>query len=751
MNIFDLVGSIRLEGIDAIGSKLNDIGNKMASVGDKIQNFGNRLIDNVSKPIAGIAIDGIKYNSTMEDLTTSFEVMLGSAEKAGNMVDRLKKMGAATPFETTQLAEYTKTMLAFGYTEKEVIPIMSRLGDVSLGNNEKMSSLTRTMGQINALGKLQGGDLNQLIGQGWNPLNEITKKTGETMEEVRKRMSAGKVSYKEVEDALISVTSKGGTFYQGMEKGSQTFSGIMSTLKDNFDSLIGEITKPLFDFIKSSVIPVLSDLIGKIGGLDSSTKTIIGVVAVVLAGIGPLIAIFGSLVIVGGAVISAFGTIATVISAVSLPIIAVIAGIGLLVGAFITAIASSSNLRNEFMNAFNFIKEKVLDAANYVITHFDQIKGAFMDFVSRIQTFVVPMVDMFINTIKGIDFKVLLDSFNNIKSSLMGLMPLFQVLAGIVVSAIGIIISVLNGWLKMFPSFIAFWTNLYSLVASTLGLIIGLVTGNTKMITDSFNNMWNSIKGAFSSGISIIKNFVTGFVDSITTYFKSLYNAIVGHSIIPDLINGVVSWFNKLPSLVLGVISTFVSNIITNFSNLKTNVINAISGLISSAINSFNNFKSKVVNVFDSMKNGVMNIINSLKNGISNVFNNISNLASNVVGAFDNIKDAIGGVINKISKIKIPSLSSLIPGFAGGVTNFGGGWAIVGENGPELVNLPKGSNVVDSGRTKSIMNNNSSNIVKSENNIFNIRLDTSNIEDLNKMLNIFNSLKSESITRGGGY
>lgn len=35
-----------------------------------------------------------------------------------------------------------------------------------------------------------------------------------------------------------------------------------------------------------------------------------------------------------------------------------------------------------------------------------------------------------------------------------------------------------------------------------------------------------------------------------------------------------------------------------------------------------------------------------------------------------------------------------LPGFAEGVTNFGGGLAVVGERGPELVNLPRGSSVV---------------------------------------------------------
>jgi phage-related protein len=54
----------------------------------------------------------------------------------------------------------------------------------------------------------------------------------------------------------------------------------------------------------------------------------------------------------------------------------------------------------------------------------------------------------------------------------------------------------------------------------------------------------------------------------------------------------------------------------------------------------------------------------------------------------------IGGAIKEgIGRILPEGVKKLIPGFADGVRNFGGGMAIVGERGPELVNLPKGSDV----------------------------------------------------------
>jgi hypothetical protein len=43
-----------------------------------------------------------------------------------------------------------------------------------------------------------------------------------------------------------------------------------------------------------------------------------------------------------------------------------------------------------------------------------------------------------------------------------------------------------------------------------------------------------------------------------------------------------------------------------------------------------------------------------------------------------------------------------VPGFQGGVHDFAGGLALVGEAGPELVALPRGADVIPAGRTKSL-------------------------------------------------
>jgi tape measure domain-containing protein len=59
-------------------------------------------------------------------------------------------------------------------------------------------------------------------------------------------------------------------------------------------------------------------------------------------------------------------------------------------------------------------------------------------------------------------------------------------------------------------------------------------------------------------------------------------------------------------------------------------------------------------------------------------------------------KDAIA---QQRKVLQLNNISSLdVPGFADGVSNFGGGLALVGERGPELVKLPRGSDVIPNGR-----------------------------------------------------
>lgn len=212
----------------------------------------------VSGAFGTAVLSGVKYNSQMEQYITSFGTMLGSAEEATKLVNNLKEMGAKTPFETSDLAKASQTLLTFGTSAEDLLPTLQMLGDVSQGNKERFDSLTLAFAQVGSAGKLSGQDLLQFVNAGFNPLNEISKMTGESMAELKERMSAGGVSAEEVAEAFKHATSEGGQFYQALEAQSQTFNGQMSTLKDNAMSFIGELTQGVTNTLKDSVLPTVN-------------------------------------------------------------------------------------------------------------------------------------------------------------------------------------------------------------------------------------------------------------------------------------------------------------------------------------------------------------------------------------------------------------------------------------------------------------------------------------------------------------
>lgn len=230
----------------------------------------------VAKQAIDVAKMGIAYNAQMEQYQTSFETMLGSADKASKHVAELKQMAAKTPFEMTDLAQASQTLMSFGDDANEIKPHLQMLGDISLGNKEKFSSLSLAFGQVKSQGKLMGQDLLQMINAGFNPLKVISEQTGESMSSLKDKMAKGQISFEDVAGAMEAATSKGGMFYNGMEKQSKTLSGMMSTLKDNVKSFVGELTAPIFEHIKDDVMPKLMNGIEWMNGHLPLVQAILG-------------------------------------------------------------------------------------------------------------------------------------------------------------------------------------------------------------------------------------------------------------------------------------------------------------------------------------------------------------------------------------------------------------------------------------------------------------------------------------------
>jgi len=209
-----------------------------------------------------------------EQAQISFEVMLGSAEAAKIMLSDLKTFAAVTPFEFPDISKNAQLLLNFGIEANNIIPYLKMLGDVSGGNAEKLSSLSLVFAQVASSGKLMGGDLLQMIGAGFNPLQVMSEKTGKSMGELKDEVSAGRISFDLVKEAFIGATSEGGRFFGMMDKQSASGAGLLSTLSDNIGVMQTAFGSAL-NFGISPIVIAVSNFIGKINQVSPALGGVI--------------------------------------------------------------------------------------------------------------------------------------------------------------------------------------------------------------------------------------------------------------------------------------------------------------------------------------------------------------------------------------------------------------------------------------------------------------------------------------------
>lgn len=154
---------IKIEGDDSgYASTIEGLGAK-AKAGMADVKAGIDLASQALSKFMSIAQKGIDYNAQIEQLQTSFEVMTGSAEKASETVERLRKMGAETPYETADLASATQLLMQYGFTADDAIEKMSMLGDIAQGNVQNMTSIATGYAQMSSAGKVNLQDIKQMI------------------------------------------------------------------------------------------------------------------------------------------------------------------------------------------------------------------------------------------------------------------------------------------------------------------------------------------------------------------------------------------------------------------------------------------------------------------------------------------------------------------------------------------------------------------------------------------------------------
>lgn len=161
-----------------------------------------------------------------------------------------------------------------------------------------------------------------------------------------------------------------------------------------------------------------------------------------------------------------------------------------------------------------------------------------------------------------------------------------------------------------------------------------------------------------------------------------------------DAANFVLHFFEsnwKLITLLISGPFLPIVAVATNAFGIRSALIGAFDAILAGARTAWNSVVAVIKGAVEIAKGVVGDLIGTFE-GIISVLERIIGAAESAASAIAKVAGAAGGVAGAVGGVL-----GHIPGFASGVTNFAGGLAVVGENGPELVTLPAGSNVIPNG------------------------------------------------------
>ena len=235
----------------------------------------------------------VKTRAEIESYEVSFRTLLGNEQLSKKFFGEIRELAVQTPLYLNSLASGAQMMLGFNVEAEKVIPTLRQIGDISMGDAQRFQSLTLAFSQMTAAGRLMGQDLLQMVNAGFNPLSEISRKTGKSISELKDEMSAGAISADMVAEAFKSAAEEGGKFHGMLEKQSKAMQGSISNLKGAVDDMMNGIGEGMQPVITAGIsglttlakhyedvgkaILVLASAVGTYKAMDISTHLLASV------------------------------------------------------------------------------------------------------------------------------------------------------------------------------------------------------------------------------------------------------------------------------------------------------------------------------------------------------------------------------------------------------------------------------------------------------------------------------------------
>lgn len=284
----------------------------------------------------------------------------------------------------------------------------------------------------------------------------------------------------------------------------------------------------------------------------------------------------------------------------------------------------------EYVQGFisKFVIQPIVNAWNGITNFFQTIwngvKGVFDWWVNLFKTIISPFVPA------------------DIKKNWTGLDGFFKDLATNVTNAISDMVT------KVTNFFSGLWNNVKTHVKTFVDNVTAQFTAVRDNIVNFVSDAVEKTRSWFASLWDKTKDSVKNFVENTKNWFKNMWDAIVGHSYVPDMIDGIVYEFNRLNQEALPIAKDFTQNVTNEAIKMDMLVAdNYIPQTIDTISNEFNRLNSEVLPSAKGFTETVKEETSKMATEVSNNVKKVQEQAQETKTIFEILKDNIKSFSNQ--------------------------------------------------------------------------------------------------------
>ena len=631
------------------------------------------------------AVSGGDVALASENAATALRGFNIDAGQSGHVADVFARAAADTNAEVGDMGE----------AMKYIAPVASSMG-MSL---EETAAAIGIMSDAGIKGSQAGTSLRGALSRLAKPTDEMQAKMDELglsfydsegkMKPLKDQIGMLKDAFKgltpeQQQNALV--TLYGQESLSGMmaliDKGPDKLGKLTESLK-NSDGAADKMAKTMQDNMNSSleqmmgalesaaivvqkvlapavrkVADAVSGLVDKFVSAPEPVQKMIVTIGLIVAAIGPLLVIFGQAVLVLQrvkvgflALRSGLALIGSGFTAISLPVLGIIAAIAAVIAIGILVYKNWDKISKFGKEVWGNVKKFASDAAEAIKEKWGDITKWFSDTWNNLKNGAKGLWD---GTIQGAK-----DAVDSVKNAWNGIKEWFANLwkgttSGLA-SAWDSVTTTLAPFVEtiktIFQPILDFFSGLWGQVQTIFGsaweiiktvvmgpvlLLIDLITGDFNQFKEDFAMLWQTLATAIQTIVQTFVNIVVGFYKSFFQTVVNIWNAIV---------DGVKSLWGAFTTWVVNMAKSIVDGIVNGWNSFKQGTVDLWNATVQWVKDTWASFKQWVIDSANAIVNGVKQGWENLKQGTIDLWNGMIN---GLKGIWDGLKQSVGDLIDNV-------------------------------------------------------------------------------------------------------